>query len=147
LVQLGNGEVRAREDNQQYAGDPECQAAYGNDPMIAFKHLYAPGQILGFGCPTPVDWINDHLTPEIYGVILAVVSTCDFSHTRESVFSTKWKQSYVYHAGNHKRPNIQLVDVNAIVRHCLMVPHEESHSSYHEIWSQELWGNEFNDCS
>jgi hypothetical protein len=90
-------------------------------------------------CPTPVDWINDHLTPVIDEVILAVLSTCcDFSHTRESVFSTKCKQSYVYHTGNHKRPNIQLVDVNAIVRHCLMVPHENGHSSYHEIWSQEL---------
>jgi hypothetical protein len=98
----------AQEDNQQYAGDPECQAAYGDDPTIAIKHLYAPGQILGFVCPTPVDWINDHLTPEIDGVILAVVSTCDFSHTRESVFSTKWKQSYAYHAGNHKRPKFSL---------------------------------------
>jgi hypothetical protein len=137
----------AREDNQRYAGDPEWQAAYGDDPTIAIKHLYALGQLLGFVCPTPVDWINDHLTPEIVGVILTAVSTCDFSHTRESVFSTKWKQSYVYRAGNHKRPNIQLVDVNAILRHCLMVPHEESHSSYHEIWSQELWGNKLNDCS
>jgi hypothetical protein len=95
----------------------------------------------------PVDWINHHLTPEIDGVILAVVSTCDFSHTLESVLSTKWKQSYVYHSGNHKRPNIQLVDLKAIVPHCLMVPHEESHSSYHEIWTQELWGNESKDCS
>jgi hypothetical protein len=138
----------AREDNQQYAGDPECQAEYGDDPTIAIKHLYAPGQILGFVCPTLVNWINDHLTPKIDGVILAMMSTCDFSHARESVFSTKWKQSYVSHAENHKRPNIQLVEVNGIVRHCLMVPHEESHSSYHEIiWSQELWGNKFDDCS
>ena len=83
----------AQEDNQRYAGDPECQAAYGDDPTLAIKHLYAPGQILGFVCPTLVNWINDHLAPEIDGVILAVVSTRDFSHTHESVFTTKWNQS------------------------------------------------------
>jgi hypothetical protein len=66
--------------------------------------------------------------------MMAVVSTCDFSHSRELVFSTKWQQSYVDHAGNRKAQNIQLVDVNAIVRHCLMVPHNGGHSSYHEIW-------------
>ncbi len=137
----------AREDNQRYAGNPECQAAYGDDSTTAIEHLYAPGQILGFVCPTPFDWINDEETSQIDTVIMAVVSTCDFSHTRESVFSTKWQQLFVYLTGNHKRPNIQLVDVNAIVRHCLMVPHEDSHSSYHEIWSQELRGNEFNDGS
>ncbi len=80
----------AREDNQRYAGDPGCQAAYGDDATLASKHLYAPGQILGFVCPTPVDWTdNGELTAESDGVIFAVVATCHFSHTRESVFSTK----------------------------------------------------------
>ena len=136
----------AREDNQRYAGDADCQAAYGDNEETSQEHLYAPGQILGFVTPTPVDWTSDQATPVTSGV-MAVVTTCDFSHSRGSVFSTKWQQSYVYHAGNRKTQNIQLVDPNAIVRHCLMVPHEESQSSYHEIWSQELWGNEFNDCS
>ena len=136
----------AREDNQRYAGDADCQAAYGDNDAMAKEHLYAPGRILGFVTPTPIDWTSDQETPVTSGV-MAVVSTCDFSHSRGSVFSTKWQQSYVYHSGNRKAPNIQLVDPNAIVRHCLMVPHEDSQSSYHEIWSQELWGNEFNDCS
>jgi hypothetical protein len=39
------------------------------------------------------------------------------------------------------------VDPDAIVRHCLMVPDNDTHASYHEIWNRELWGNEFNDCS
>jgi hypothetical protein len=51
-----------------------------------------------------------------------------------------------YYAGSRKTPNIPLLVVNAIVRHCLIVPHEVDQSSYHEIWSQELWGNEFDDC-
>jgi hypothetical protein len=78
---------------------------------------------------------------------MAVVATCDYSHSRESVFSTKWQKSYVYHANHQKTPNIELVDTNAIVRHCLMVPDNVIQSSYHEIWSQELWGDQFNDCS
>jgi hypothetical protein len=79
--------------------------------------------------------------------MMVVVSTCNFSHSCESEFSTKWQQSYVYHAGNPKTPNIQLMDVNAIVHHCLMVPHDAGQSSYHGIWCKELWGNDFNDCS
>jgi hypothetical protein len=114
------------------------------------EHLYAPGKILGFVTPTPVDW-NRERDSTLLGEVMAVVSTCNFSHSQASVFSTKWQQSCVYHTGSRKTPNIQLVDVNATVlhcRHCLIVPHEGEQSSYHEIWSKELWGNEFNDhCS
>jgi hypothetical protein len=99
----------AQEDNQQYPGDPEWQAAYGDDATLASKHIYAPGRILEFVCPTPVDWINDQLTLEIDGVIFAVVATRDFSHTRVSVFSTKWQQSFVYHAGSQKIPYFSLL--------------------------------------
>jgi hypothetical protein len=134
------------DNHQQHASDASCHVAYGDDETIALQHLYAPGQILGFVCPTPVDWTFDNEIP-VMGDVMAVVSTCDYSHSRESVFSTKWKQAYIYHAGNRKTPNIQLVEPDAIVRHCLMVPDEETHSSYNEIWCQELWGNEFNDCT
>jgi hypothetical protein len=92
----------AHEDNQRYTCDPNCQAAYGDDTMIMIKYLYSPGQTLGFVCPVPVDWINYQLTPEIHGAIIAVVSTCNFSDSRESVFSTKWQQSYVYHLPRQK---------------------------------------------
>ena len=57
----------AREDNQRYAGDARCQAAYGDDPTIAREHLYAPGKILGLVCPTPIDWISDTETPIVGG--------------------------------------------------------------------------------
>jgi hypothetical protein len=94
----------------------------------------------------PVDW-NGETDSALLGGVMAVVSTCDFFHSPESVFSTKWQQSYVYHTGSCKTTNIQLVDVNVIVRHCLIVPHKGDKSSFHEIWCQELWGNEFNNCS
>jgi hypothetical protein len=41
----------ACEDNQRYAGDADCQAAYGDNEGTAMKHLYAPGKILGFVTP------------------------------------------------------------------------------------------------
>ena len=125
-----------RENNQRYAKDVDCQAAYGDDDAVATRHSYAPGKILGFVSTSSKD-------PNV----MVVVATCDYSHRRESVFSTKWQQSYIYHANNRKTVNIELVDTNAIVRHCLMVPNDDNGSSYHEIWSQELWGDQFNDCS
>ncbi len=124
-----------REDNQRHAEDLDCQAAYGDDDDVATGHLYAPGKILGFVSTSSMD-------PNV----MVVVATCNFSYSRGSVFSTNWQQSYVYHANNRKTLNIELVDTNAIVRHCLMVPNDDNESSYHEIWSQELWGDQFNDC-
>ena len=125
----------AREDNRNYGQPVSCQAGYGDDETIAADHLYSPSQILGF-----VDALDGQ-------GLRAVVATCDFTHSQGSVFSTTWTRSYVYQVGIPKRPHISLVDVNAIVRHCLMVPHDDSLSTYHEIWCQELWGNEFHDCS
>jgi hypothetical protein len=136
----------AREDNVHYAGKADCHASFGDEETIAKQHLYSPGRLLGFVCPTPLDWTEDKETLAMDD-IMAVVSTCDYSHYRGSVFSTKWQQSYVYESGKPKTPNIQLVDPDAIVRHCLMVPDNDTHCSYHEVWNQELWGNEFNDCS
>jgi hypothetical protein len=96
------------------------------------EHRYAPGKILGF-VSADIDDLNGGPASPLPHRVMAVVSTCDFPHSQESVFSTKWQQSYVFHAGNRKTPNIQLVDVNAIVHHCLMVPHNADQSSYHEL--------------
>ena len=120
-----------REDNKPYAQPPDCQAGYGDDKSTAQDYLYAPGQILGFVKSPSHDGVQ------------VVVSTCEFSHTQGSVFSTKWKQSYVHYTGNRRSCRIEIVDVDSIVRHCLMVPHDANKSSYHEIWCQELWGDQF----
>jgi hypothetical protein len=70
-----------REDNQRHAEDVDCQAAYGDDDDVATSHLYAPGKILGCVSTSSMD-------PNV----MVVVATCDYSHRRESVFSTKWQQ-------------------------------------------------------
>jgi hypothetical protein len=67
--------------------DADCQAAYGDDGDVATSNLYAPGKILGFMSTSSMD-------PNV----MVVVATCNYSHSRESVFSTKWQQSYVYHS-------------------------------------------------
>jgi hypothetical protein len=36
-----------------------------------------------------------------------------------------------------------LVDVNAIVRHCLMLPENKEAHGYHEIWEKDRWAKEF----
>jgi hypothetical protein len=40
------------EDNQCYSSAANCQAAYGNDEIVAVEqHMYAPRKILGVLCP------------------------------------------------------------------------------------------------
>jgi hypothetical protein len=63
----------ARKDNQRYAGDADCQAAYGDNEATVREHLYAPGKILGFVTPTPVDW-NGENDSALLGGVMAVVS-------------------------------------------------------------------------
>jgi hypothetical protein len=75
----------AREDNQRFSGDSDCKAAYGDNEATAIENLYAPGKILGFVDATPIDW-NRETKLALLGEVMAVVSTCGFSHTRESVF-------------------------------------------------------------
>jgi hypothetical protein len=41
------------------------------------------------------------------------------------------------------RPYVLLIDVDAIVRHCLMIPENDEAHGYHEIWDKERWASEF----
>jgi hypothetical protein len=36
-----------------------------------------------------------------------------------------------------------LIDVNAIVRHCCMLPKNKEANGYHEIWEKDRWAKEF----
>jgi hypothetical protein len=108
---------------------------YGDDVSNPHEFTYAPGMILGF--------VFDRYpaaSPMLENV-QAVVLCCDSSHSKSSVFTTHWKVSYVDKA--YTQPLITLVNVNAIVRHCLMVPENNDEHGYHEIWSRERWADEF----
>jgi hypothetical protein len=101
---------------------------YGDSPEVAKDHHYAPGKILAF-----LDGGND--------TIYAVVMCCAFQHVRSGTFTTHWKIEYL--DNRHTRPYITLIDVNAIVRHCCMLPENKEANGYHEIWEKERWAKEF----
>jgi hypothetical protein len=60
-----------RKDNQRYAGDADCQAAYGDNEATAREHLYVPRKILGFVTPMAVDWNGETNSALLGGVMAA----------------------------------------------------------------------------
>ena len=101
---------------------------HGDDATIAGQYHYAPGQLKAF-VHMPDDGIK------------AVVKCCSFEHTQSSVISTYWKIEYLDKANT--KPYYALLDVDAIVRHCLMIPENNDNSAYHEIWTKDRWAKEF----
>ena len=64
-----------------------------------------------------------------------------------TLFSTRWYPSWIYDSQTgEKRQEILLVDVDSIVRNCLVIPHDSKEQSYIEIWDRELWGKAFHKC-
>ena len=116
---------------------PECCVEYLDNPLVTQTHDYAPGQIVTFVvCPVPNETESSQ--------ILAVVKTCGFLHNKDSVFSTIWQLEF--DDSLRSKPSLVLVNVDCIVRHCLMLPTNKEHSSYQEIWHRERWANEFFEC-
>jgi hypothetical protein len=119
----------AKEDGQRAKSRSKEDSCvhYGDDGVNTADFTYAPGKILGF--------IFDHNN------VQAVVLCCDASHSKSSVFTTHWKLSFVDKA--FTKPLISLVNVDAIVRHCLMIPENDEAHGFHEVWSRERWADEF----
>jgi hypothetical protein len=92
---------------------PECCVEYLDNPLVTQIHDYAPGQIVTFVvCP-----VTNETEPS---QIFAVVKTCGFLHNKDSFFSTIWQQDF--DDSLQSRPSLVLVNVDCIVRHCLMLP-------------------------
>jgi len=109
----------------------ECQAGFGDDPERQQDHLYAPGQLLAF--------IED-----TNGNQWAIARCCEYKNRKDSFLTNRWKQEYVYsRGGTRKTPFLQAIDLDSIVRHCLMIPFDSERSEYIELWSTELWGDQF----
>ena len=109
----------------------ECNIDYQERKSDKQQFLYCPGQLLAFVSPRD-------------GIYHAIVKCCDYNFNRSSVFSTLWKQAYVYPSRNSKKKYIFHVEVQAIVRPALMIPMDENEEEYQEIWQRKLWGKEFN---
>ena len=120
-----------RRKRHQSQGCDECHVSHMDTGVDQNKFCYAPGQILCFLSPEP-------------GVHEVVVKCCEFKCTKSSIFTTSWKQAYVYSTRGEKRPYICHVDMKSIVRPILMIPHEDDEGLvYDEVWDPTLWANEF----
>jgi len=117
--------------NNKNLQQPECMAGYGDDPVLQKKHLYAPGQLLAF-------------IEEEDGSCLAIAHACRYQNSKHDIIFNKWSQEYVY-TGRQKKISIQAVDLNSLVRHCLMIPYNDDREEYIEVWSRELWADQFLD--
>jgi len=113
---------RSRYDSGSHYGDPEDSAASFN---------YAPGRILGFVAQQGKAATNG---------IFAIVQSCFYSHKRQSVFTVHWKLE-----DPRAMEGVHIVDVEAIVRPCLMLPVKPMEGLYQEIWTTERWAHEFID--
>jgi hypothetical protein len=90
---------------------------------------YSPGKLLGF--------------LKVDNQISCVVRPCVVTYTKSSVFTTKWELAY-WDQKKKKNPMISLVSVDAIVRHCLMIPQDGPQGDiFHEVWERKLWADEF----
>ena len=105
----------------------ECHVIHPNaDQKSKGKFLYSPGQIQCFISPKQ-------------GVYHAIVKCCNYKFSKGSVFSTKWKQEYIYHKSQKKVPRICHINVDAIVGHAVMIPSDKKKGTYHQIWERCYW--------
>jgi hypothetical protein len=115
-----------RRNRSTYAVD----VAYLDEGAEHDQYDYAPAKILGF--------------VQIGDAISCIVRPCTVVYTKSSVFTTKWTLAF-WDKGK-RNPMICLVSVDAIVRHCLMVPaHGANSVDYHEVYERSRWANEFHE--
>lgn len=115
-----------RRNRSSYAVD----VAYMDNEVNEDQYDYAPAKILGF--------------VKVGSALSCIVRPCNITYTKSSVFSTQWSLAFWDRAG--KNAMINLVSVDAIVRHCLMIPVDGVDSIlYHEVYERERWANEFHE--
>ena len=135
--------LRFTKDNPDFSYHVKgCCPGHTDSVEQQADHHYAPGKILAFVTDAPP--VRDAAGRYRYdhAKVKAIVATCKFRYEKSSLFSSSWKPAPHYH-GRHKTGLLELVDVSAFVRHCLMIPFDKSGTLYHEIWPPELWADTF----
>jgi hypothetical protein len=114
----------AKRNRSNHAVDvSHMDAGVAND-----EYDYAPAKLLGFV-------VVDNET-------MCIVCPCSINYTKSSVFTTQWELAFW--DGRKNNPMICLVSVDAIVRHCLMIPQDAPNGIiFHEVWERKLWADEF----
>ena len=106
----------------------EVDVAYNVDASKKRYYDYAPARIVAF--------------VEVLGKTRLVVESCDIYYKKSSVFTTEWRREI---NKKTKDPGVHLIDLDSIVRHCLIIPetNDESCNVFHEVWERERWADEF----
>ena len=120
-----------------------CAPDYGDtrDDKIKEGFCYSPAKILCF--IQPLDGNASHKKTVDDSPRYAIVKACKYNCTKSSVFSVKWELA---NDSGLSDPQIHVVPVTAIVRHCLMIPEDLDDPNcgiYHEIWNEERWADQF----
>ena len=113
--------------NKSYICGDEDEVHFNDSVADPGNYHCAPGKLLGFV----------KLNKEEH----AIVMQCEHKHKQSGVFSTYWKLEYC--DKRKQQPMVNLMDVNSMVRHCLMIPEGKDEIGYHEIWDQTRWANAF----
>jgi hypothetical protein len=115
-----------RRNRSTYAVD----VAYMDGDVNEDLYDYAPAKILGF--------------VKVGNALSCIVRPCNITYTKSSLFSTK--SFLAFWDRGCKNAMINLVWVDAIVQHCLMIPVDgEDSVVYHEVYEQERWANDFHE--
>ena len=76
---------------------------------------------------------------------MIIGQTCNYDYMKSSVFSTEWFTEYI--DTHHQHVNVELIPVDCIVRHVMMIPEDDEEIIWQEIWACDRWSNEFIDNS
>ncbi len=89
---------------------------------------YAPAKIMGF--------------VKVGNALSCIVRPCSITHSKSNVFLIKW--SLAFWDRGCCNLMINLVSVDAILQHCLMIPVQGENSVvYHEMHQRDRWAYKF----
>jgi hypothetical protein len=115
----------------------ECYPHFLDQGYQKGKHLYAPGQVLGFVLDGDIN-SGDPAECDIY----VIARTCKYSHQQSSVFSTRWQSEWAYE-GRRRVPSVCFLPADSMVRQTLLIPCDSTEEAYFEVWNPALWPNCF----
>ena len=122
----GDEDIRKR---KSYILNTSDRVYFGDDPKNVDFYHYAPGKILAF--------MREKNTTDL----LAIAMCCHFKHQRSGPITTYWQIEYPNKSFAH--PSVLGIGVDLFVRHCMMVPDNDTINGYHEIWDRDRWADEF----
>ena len=118
------------QDDSNFSEKPHLWLGESTHTVSSFQ--YSPAQILGFV-----------VFPD--KVLKAIVRTCQYGDKKSSVFSSSWQLAFLTENGT-SIPYCMAIDIDTIIRPCLIVPKSESSDEVNQIWPRELWADEFFNC-